>query len=149
MNTHRFFVEKLRFHLTDKKKLVFVGWFFDGSTRDHTLSAHLDGEDLPLALQINKGAEVRQKYIRCVNEISEEVVGIITLPEDWKRHRQLVITAAHQGNVTNTCKVSAKKLGRLEQDRDRLGDGGVSGHADVSQRGRDAVSAGADALSQT
>lgn len=116
MNTHRFFVEKLRFHLTDKKKLVFVGWFFDGSTRDHTLSAHLDGEDLPLALQINKGAEVRQKYIRCVNEISEEVVGIITLPEDWKRHRQLVITAAHQGNVTNTCKVSAKKLGRLEQE---------------------------------
>lgn len=116
MNTHRFFVEKLRFHLTDKKKLVFVGWFFDGSTRDHTLSAHLDGDDLPLALQINKGAEVRQKYIRCVNEISEEVVGIITLPEDWKRHRQLVITAAHQGNVTNTCKVSAKKLGRLEQE---------------------------------
>ena len=82
MDTHKFFVEKLRFHLKEKNKLVFVGWFFDGSTAGHTLEVLLDGRKLPLELKINKGAEVRQKYLRSINEIQEEVVGIVTLPED-------------------------------------------------------------------
>ena len=98
MDTHRFFVEQLRFHLTEKKKLVFAGWFYDGSTRDHTLSATLDGEELPLALTVNKGAQVRQKYIRCVNEIEEEVVGIISLPDDWKRRGNPPVYSAADDN---------------------------------------------------
>ncbi len=30
MDTHKFFVEKMRFHLKEQDTLVFVGWFFDG-----------------------------------------------------------------------------------------------------------------------
>ena len=30
MDTHKFFVEKLRFHLNEPDMLVFVGWFYDG-----------------------------------------------------------------------------------------------------------------------
>ena len=48
-------------------------------------SEGLDGKELPVEQLINKGVEVCQKYIHSVNEISEEVVGIIKLPENWKK----------------------------------------------------------------
>lgn len=114
MDTHRFFVEKMRFHLREKDTLVFVGWFFDGSTREHTLKVYLDQEELPLQLQINKGAEVRQKYIRSINEIEEEVVGVIALPADWKEHRTLWIESSYREEKAKAYSVSTKKLGRLE-----------------------------------
>ena len=56
MDKHKFFVEKLRFHLKEKDTLVFVGWFFDGSTKDHSLEAYMDGEKLPMELQIKSGS---------------------------------------------------------------------------------------------
>ncbi len=70
----------MRFHLKEQDTLVFVGWFFDGSTKEHSIKAYLDNRELPLTVQVNRGAEVRQKYIRSINEIEEEVVGIIKLP---------------------------------------------------------------------
>lgn len=114
MDTHRFFVEKMRFHLTDANKLVFVGWFFDGSTSEHTLEAYFDGAPLPLQILINKGAEVRQKYLRSINEITEEVVGIITLPDDWKHGHRLWITSTWREERARAYSISATKLRRLE-----------------------------------
>lgn len=116
MDTHKFFVEKMRFHLKDKNTLVFVGWFFDGSTKEHSLHVYLDKEQLPLQIQINKGAEVRQKYIRSINEIEEEVVGIITLPEDWREHRTLCIQSTYRGETSKAYTISRAKLMRLEQE---------------------------------
>lgn len=116
MDTHKFFVEKMRFHLKDKNTLVFVGWFFDGSTKEHSLHVYLDKEQLPLQIQINKGAEVRQKYIRSINEIEEEVVGIITLPEDWREHRTLRIQSTYRGETSKAYTISRAKLMRLEQE---------------------------------
>ncbi len=116
MDTHKFFVEKMRFHLKDKDKLVFVGWFFDGSTREHSLHVYLDKEQLPLQIQINKGAEVRQKYIRSINEIEEEVVGIITLPEDWREHQRLYIESTYRGESTKAYTISKAKLMRLSKE---------------------------------
>ena len=116
MDTHRFFVEKLRFHLKEKDKLVFVGWFFDGSTREHDLKVYLDGKELPLKLQINRGAEVRQKYIRSINEIEEEVVGIITLPEGWQTCRKLRVIGSYRGEENAAYTVSTAKLRRIEKE---------------------------------
>lgn len=116
MDTHRFFVEKMRFHLKDENALVFVGWFFDGSTKDHALAAYLDGEKLSLEIQINKGAEVRQKYIRSINEIEEEVVGIIRLPEDWKSYKNLWIEAAYEQEKTRAYSITTGKLCKLEKE---------------------------------
>ena len=42
---------------------------FDGSTKEHSIKAYLDNRELPLTVQVNRGAEVRQKYIRSINEI--------------------------------------------------------------------------------
>ena len=56
MDTHKFFVEKLRFHLNEPDMLVFVGWFYDGKASGREVQAYLDGEKLPAALTVNKGA---------------------------------------------------------------------------------------------
>lgn len=116
MDTHKFFVEKMRFHLREKDTLIFVGWFFDGSTRDHALKAYLDGEELPLKLQINRGAEVRQKYIRSINEIEEEVVGILSLPTDWRERGTVTLAASYKGEYKRAYRISTRKLKRLETE---------------------------------
>lgn len=116
MDTHRFFVEKMRFHLHREDTIVFVGWFFDGSTKDHTLKVYLDEEELMITLQINKGAEIRQKYIRSINEINEEVVGIVKLPENWKNGSKLAIVSAWQGKERQDYSISVKKLYGLQNE---------------------------------
>lgn len=116
MDTHKFFVEKMRFHLKDKNTLVFVGWFFDGSTREHSLKVYLDKEPLPLEIQINKGAEVRQKYIRSINEIEEEVVGTVVLPENWKEYHKLWIESNYRDECARAYSISRTKLLRLEKE---------------------------------
>ena len=43
MDTHKFFVEKLRFHLNEPDMLVFVGWFYDGKASGREVQTYLDG----------------------------------------------------------------------------------------------------------
>ncbi|MDD6057573.1 MAG: glycosyltransferase family 2 protein [Clostridiales bacterium] len=116
MNTHRFFVEKIRFHLKEKNKLVFVGWFFDGSTQNHNLEAFFGGEKLPLQLQVNRGAEIRQKYLGSIHEIIEEVVGIITLPRSWREGGRLCLFSSYKGKRGRAYTISAGKMKRLETE---------------------------------
>lgn len=114
MNTHKFVVEDIRFHLNKPDTLIFVGWFYDGSTKNHTLTVQLDGRELPVEILLNKGVEVCQKYIRSVNEISEEVVGIVTLPENWKEAQKLNIWSAYRGKQHKDAAYSVGALQRLE-----------------------------------
>ena len=116
MDTHKFFVEKMRFHLKEQDTLVFVGWFFDGNTKEHSIKAYLDNRELPLTVQVNRGAEVRQKYIRSINEIEEEVVGIIKLPPDWRNGRRVTLMAAYREEYKKSYAISTAKLGRLENE---------------------------------
>lgn len=44
MDTHKFFVEKLRFHLNEPDMLVFVGWFYDGKASGREVQTYLDGQ---------------------------------------------------------------------------------------------------------
>lgn len=118
MDAHRFFVEKLRFHLKEEDTLVFVGWFFDGSTRYHALSAQLDGTELPLEISVNKGFEIRQKYIGMFNEILEEVIGVIQLPANWKEGKELTIFSSYHGEQSKAYGMSVKKLSKAELEFD-------------------------------
>lgn len=115
MDTHKFFVEKLRFHLTEENALVFVGWFFDGKTENHELCAQLDGRELPLELTVNRGAEVRQKYLGTINEINEEVVAVVRLPRQWREGKIFRITAFYGEEKQQAYRISVKKLIKLEQ----------------------------------
>lgn len=116
MDTHKFFVENIRFHLHEKDKLVFVGWFFDGSVHGHSLSVLLDGEELKVEVQINEGAEVRQKYLGSVNVIEAEVVGTVTLPRNWKSCRKLLIYSGNGQDRRKAYGISVARLRRLESE---------------------------------
>ena len=116
MDTHKFFVEKLRFHLNEPDMLVFVGWFYDGKASGREVQAYLDGEKLPAALTVNKGAEVRQKYLGTINEINEEVVGIVTLPKDWREKKKFEIFTDDGESKKRAYAVSTGKL-RVRESR--------------------------------
>ena len=116
MDTHKFFVEKMRFHLKEQDTLVFVGWFFDGSTKEHSIKAYLDNRELPLTVQVNRGAEVRQKYIRSINEIEEEVVGIIKASAGLAQWPPGDIDGCLQEEYKKSYAISTAKLGRLENE---------------------------------
>ena len=116
MDTHKFFVEKLRFHLNEPDMLVFVGWFYDGKASGREVQAYLDGEKLPAALTVNKGAEVRQKYLGTINEINEEVVGIVTLPKDWREKKKFEIFTDDGESKKRAYAVSTRKL-RVRESR--------------------------------
>lgn len=114
MNTHKFMVDEIRFHLKKPDVIIFVGWFYDGNTKNHTLTVTLDGRELPLEQLINRGVEINQKYIHSLNEISEEVVGIVNLPKDWKNGHKLVIQSTYKGNPHTDEVCSVAKLKKLE-----------------------------------
>lgn len=114
MNTHNFFVEKIRFHLTEKDTLVFVGWFFDGKAGGRKFSVYLDKRELPLEILINKGAGVRQKYLGSINEINEEVVGTVKLPPDWRAKQLLEINILSEGAIRRVYHMTIKRLRKRE-----------------------------------
>lgn len=116
MDTHKFFVEKMRFHLKDADTIVFVGWFFDGSTKGHTLMVSLDDSPLAAEIKINSGAWVRQKYLRSINEINEEVVGAVKLPKNWKQGRVLRIQSVFEEEKRTDYTISVKKLCKLQRE---------------------------------
>lgn len=107
-------VEEIRFHLYSSDTLVFVGCFYDGTTKKHTLTVRLDGRELQVEQLINKGVEVCQKYIRFANEINEEVVGIVQLPKDWREGHQLTICSTYNGEKHKDASYSVRFLKRLE-----------------------------------
>ncbi len=116
MDTDRFFVEKLRFHLKKEETLVFVGWFYDGKAEGHQLIAELDGERLLVDVSVNRGVEVRQKYIGCAREIDEEVVGQITLPAAWREHKRLAISSVRDGARASRTSFRVSRLSRLASE---------------------------------
>lgn len=115
MNTHKFVVEETRFHLDDPNKIVFVGWYYDGTTKNHMLKAQLDGKELSVELLINRGVEIYQKYIHSLNEISEEVVGVIQLPENWENSHRLTIRTSYKGKWHRDVSYSVAELKKLQK----------------------------------
>lgn len=115
MNTHKLLIEEIRFHRNDPSKIVFVGWYYDGSTKNHMLKVQLDGSELPVELLVNKGVEVCQKYIHSVNEISEEVVGVIQLPPNWESSHRLTIQSSYKGDWHEDASYSTVKLKKLQK----------------------------------
>ena len=88
-------------------------WFYDGKASGREVQAYLDGEKLPAALTVNKGAEVRQKYLGTINEINEEVVGIVTLPKDWREKKKFEIFTDDGESKKRAYAVSTGKTGIL------------------------------------
>ena len=91
MAIRKFIVERIRFHFSDKNKLVFTGWFHPLEKKACALQVFQSGKELLLDMEYHKGAEIRQKYLGNAYEINEEVIGTVTLPADWKSAGRLAL----------------------------------------------------------
>ena len=118
MKENHFFIEKIRFHLSEENTVSFVGWYFDGHAAGRSIEAYLDGKPCRTALEIHSGAEVRQKYLGNFNEINDEVIGMVELPENWKKGRQLVLFSTENGVKEKETSISVKKLCTLQPKLD-------------------------------
>ena len=118
MRENHFFIEKIRFHLSEENTVSFVGWYFDGHASGRSIEAYLDGRPCRTALEIHSGAEVRQKYLGNFNEINDEVIGMVKLPENWKKGRQLVLFSTENGVKEKETSISVKKLCTLQPKLD-------------------------------
>ena len=114
MNVHKFVVEDVRFHRNRPDTLIVVGWFYDGTAKNHTLTVLLDGKELPLEIMINRGVEICQKYRIFAEGIGEEVVGVVKLPVDWRKGHRLSIDTTYMGAANGSILYSVKKLQKLE-----------------------------------
>lgn len=118
MENNKFFVEKIRFHLYKENTISFVGWYFDGHARGREIRAFLDGKECTVQCSIHSGAEVRQKYLGNFNEINDEIIGMITLPEDWKKGKRLVLTVREENSEKKAYAIAVKVLKKIQTQLD-------------------------------
>ena len=114
MENNKFFVEKIRFHLYKENTISFVGWYFDGHVRGREIQAFLDGKECDVQCDIHSGAEVRQKYLGNFNEINDEIIGMITLPQDWKKGKRLVLTVREENSEKKAYAIAVRILKKIQ-----------------------------------
>lgn len=113
MENNRFFVEKIRFHLFLDDTVSFTGWYFDGHAKGRTIEAYLDKTKCHTDSRIFSGPHVRQKYLGNFNEINEEVIGMIALPQDWENADRLTLWVNEDGVRKKAYAVSVSKLKKM------------------------------------
>lgn len=112
---YKIHIEKIRFHLKKKNTLLIRGWYPEDNPQNRTLEIYLDNERLTETCSIKNGIEIRQRYLRYQQNINEELLFEVALPNDWKTHKQLIITDVQGAEKTIIRKVSVQQL--QEQER--------------------------------
>ena len=97
MYDSNFHIEKIRFHLIDKKKLIIVGWFKQDNKDNREIRVTADDVNLSYETKINKGIEVRDRYSMYNLDITKEFVLIVDLPEDFEKYNKLTIYTDYNG----------------------------------------------------
>lgn len=119
MQTYDFSVFTCRFHVYDSNEFIFVGGFRDDNPDDRSILVYFDDEKIDVAYEVNKGVDVRQKYLGYQANISEEIVGHIVLPENWNEKKWLRILSV--SNVegkevqTEVCSVPTQSIQELRE----------------------------------
>lgn len=115
MTKYQFHIEKIRFHLKKTNTLLIRGWYPEDNPQNRTLEICLDNERLTEVCSIKNGIEIRQRYLRYQQNINEELLFEVSLPNDWRNHKQLII-ADVQGTEKNIIrKVSVQQLQEKER----------------------------------
>lgn len=110
MDRNRFYIEKIRFHLTKENTLVIRGWYPQNNPQEREVKVYLDEQELPCDVKINSGVKVRQRYLRYQENISEELTIEVILPENWQTKKQLSILDTRKAAKWLIEKVSVRQL---------------------------------------
>ncbi|MEG1945691.1 MAG: glycosyltransferase family 2 protein [Lachnospiraceae bacterium] len=119
MDKYNFKLEMLRFHLTAQDTLVFRGWYREDNPQHREVVVYLDGKELQIQLEIKRGIPIRQKYLRYQEDISEELVYTVSLPENWSTFKFLkIMTVGIQDSIQYT--VATLKVSELCKQQNQL-----------------------------
>lgn len=110
MENYNFILENIRFYLGESDTVIFNGWFRDDNPDGRVIEAYLDDKKLNIDYKNKRGIEVRQKYLARSANVSEEIYGIVKLPEQWKQAKELRILTEYQGKRVDSLKISTAKL---------------------------------------
>lgn len=106
MQNNDFIMYACRFHVYDTNKLVFSGAFCDDKSEGDDIRVFFDKQEVYREYKVNKGIDVRQKYLSFKANISEEMVLEIELPNDWEKKKWFCVEI---GNV-EVCKIPVSVL---------------------------------------
>lgn len=110
MENYNFILENIRFYLGESDTVIFNGWFRDDNPDGRVIEAYLDDKKLKIEYKNKQGIEVRQKYLSRAANVSEEIYGIVSLPEQWKQAKELRILTEYQGKRVDSLKIGTAKL---------------------------------------
>lgn len=110
MENYNFILENIRFYLGESDTVIFNGWFRDDNPDGRVIEAYLDDKKLQIEYKNKQGIEVRQKYLARAANVSEEIYGIVRLPEQWKQAKELRILTEYQGKRVDSLKIGTAKL---------------------------------------
>lgn len=91
MENYDFILENLRFHIYEENTIIFFGWYRDDNPDNRYLEVFLDKQQLEIEYQNQTGIPIRQKYLRYKANVSEEIQGIVRLPDNWRDAKELRI----------------------------------------------------------
>lgn len=116
MDQYKFNIEKIRFHLQKANILIIRGWYAKNNPQNRLLQVCLDEQELTSTIQIKSGIEVRQRYLYYQQNISEEVLLQVELPENWKTGRYLILKESSKGSISALEKISTKQLAKKQSE---------------------------------
>ncbi|MBR2046543.1 MAG: glycosyltransferase family 2 protein [Agathobacter sp.] len=118
MQIYDFQVFTCRFHVYDNNKFIFVGAFKDDNPDNRQIKVYFDDKETEVNYVINKGVEIRQKYLGYKANISEEIIGEVTLSSDWKNKKWFrieSISVEDGAEVANeVCSIPIKTMQELQ-----------------------------------
>lgn len=110
MENYNFILENIRFYLGEKDTIIFNGWYRDDNPDKREIEVYLDKQKLNIEYQNKKGIEVRQKYLTREANVSEEIYGIVRLPEQWKQAKELKVMTVYKDKRVDSLKMNVDKL---------------------------------------
>lgn len=116
MDKNRFYIEKVRFHLTKENTLLIRGWYPKNNPQGRRVRVYLDEQELTVTVTVKSGISVRQRYMRYQENISEEITLEAALPSDWQMGRQLSIVDTRSSARWLIEKLSVKQLKKKQSE---------------------------------
>lgn len=117
MENYDFILENLRFHIYEENTIIFFGWYRDDNPEKRYLEVFLDKKKLEIEYHNQTGIPVRQKYLRYKANVSEEIQGIVHLPDNWREAKELRIYCVNGDKKVLTM---ALKSDWLQRRRDSI-----------------------------
>lgn len=113
MDNYNLVVEHCRFHISKPNTMIFIGWFREDNPDNREVEVYFDGKKLEVEYVIQKGIEVRQKYLSKEANVSEEIRASFMLPNGWNKKGNLIIYSCINGKKDVSMKMTSKQLIKL------------------------------------